>query len=148
MSGGLNLLEEMKFDKKLYKKLYGEELPDETIYRMVTVNPAKGFRLYDAGTIKEGNVADLVVVRDRGGSYVNSVVSAGLKDIMLVVINGMPAYGDVEFAEVFDALGIKYQEIVLDGVEKVVIGDLKGLLRRISKAVGFKKEFPFLPVEF
>jgi hypothetical protein len=30
----------------------------------------------------------------------------------------------------------------------VVIGDLKGLLRRISKAVGFKKEFPFLPVEF
>jgi cytosine/adenosine deaminase-related metal-dependent hydrolase len=41
MSGGLNLLEEMKFDKKLYKKLYGEELPDETIYRMVTVNPAK-----------------------------------------------------------------------------------------------------------
>ncbi len=148
MSGGENLLYEMKFDKKLYKKLYGVELSDETIYRMVTVNPAKGFRMYDSGTIKTGNIADFVVVRDRGGSYVNSVVSAELKDIMLVVINGMPAYADVEFAELFVSLGIQYQEIVLDGIEKVIIGDLLGLLRRISRAVGFKKEFPFMPVEF
>ncbi len=148
MSGGANLLEEMKFDKRTYKKLYGEELPDETIYRMVTVNPAKGFRLYDNGSIKEGNIADFVVVKDRGGSYINSVVSAGLKDIMLVVINGLPVYGDVEFAELFKSLNVHYQEIVMDGVEKVIIGDLKGLLRRISRAVGFKKEYPFMPVEF
>ncbi|HOP64607.1 MAG TPA: amidohydrolase family protein [Spirochaetota bacterium] len=148
MSGGENLLYEMKFDKKLYKKLYGEELSDETIYKMVTVNPAKGFRLYDSGAIKEGNIADFVVVKDRGGSYINSVVSAELKDIMLVVINGLPAYGDIEFAEVFDSLNVQYQEIVMDGVEKVIIGDLTGLLRRISRAVGFKKEFPFMPVEF
>jgi len=144
----LNLLYEMKFDKKLYKKLYGEELPDETIYRMVTVNPAKGFKLYDSGTIKEGNIADFVVVRDRGGSYINSVVSAELKDIMLVVINGMPAYGDAEYAELFKSLNVQYQEVVMDGVDKVIIGDLKGLLKRISKAVGFRKEFPFMPVEF
>lgn len=148
MSGGANLLEEMKFDKRTYKKLYGEELPDETIYRMVTVNPAKGFRLYDNGSIKEGNIADFVVVKDRGGSYINSVVSAGLKDIMLVVINGLPVYGDVEFAELFNSLNVHYQELVMDGVEKVIIGDLKGLLRRISRAVGFKKEYPFMPVEF
>ncbi len=148
MSGGENLLYEMKFDKKLYKKLYGDELPDETIYRMVTVNPAKGFRLYDSGTIKEGNIADFVVVKDRGGSYINSVVSANLKDIMLVVINGLPAYGDIEFAELFDSLNIQYQEVVMDGVEKAIIGDLKGLLRRISRAVGFKKQFPFMPLEF
>jgi cytosine/adenosine deaminase-related metal-dependent hydrolase len=148
MSGGENLLFEMHFDRKLYKKLYAEELSDEMIYKMVTVNPAKAFRLYDSGDIREGNIADLVVVRDRGGSYINSVVSAELKDIMLVVINGMPSYGDVEFAPLFDSLGVKYQNIVLAGKEKIIIGDLKGLLRRISRAVGFKKEYPFMPVDF
>jgi cytosine/adenosine deaminase-related metal-dependent hydrolase len=148
MSGGENLLYEMRFDKKVYKKLYAQELNDETIYKMVTVNPAKAFRLYDSGEIKEGNIADLVVVKDRGGSYINSVVSAELKDIMLVVINGMPAYGDAGFSDLFDALNIKYQKIVLAGKEKIIIGDLLGLLRRISRAVGFRKEFPFMPVDF
>ncbi len=77
-----------------------------------------------------------------------SVVTAELKDVMLVVIDGRPAYGAAEFAELFDYFNIKYQEVILDGVKKIVIGDLLGLLRRISRAVGFKKEFPFLPVEF
>jgi hypothetical protein len=115
---------------------------------MVTVNPAKAFRLYDSGDIKEGNIADLIVVKDKGGSYINSVVSAELKDIMLVVINGLPAYGDMEFSSLFDSLGVKYQNLVVAGKEKIIIGDLKGLLKRISKAVGFKKEFPFMPVDF
>lgn len=148
MSGGENLLYEMMFDKKLYKKLYAEELPDETIYRMVTVNPAKAFRLAGHGEIKSGYVADLVVVKDKGGSYVNSVITADMKNIMLVVINGMPAYGDAEFAPLFESLGVKYQEIVFDGVEKLVIGDIHGLLRRIYRAIGYKKKFPFLPVQY
>ncbi|MCL1865439.1 MAG: amidohydrolase family protein [Spirochaetes bacterium] len=147
MSGGENLLYEMRFGKNLYKKLYGSELSDELIYKMVTVNPAKAFRLYDSGDIREGNIADLIVVKDRGGSYINSVVSAELKDIMLVVINGLPAYGDVEFSSLFDSLGVKYQNLAVAGKEKVVIGDLKGLLKRINRAVGFKKEYPFMPVD-
>jgi len=106
MSGGENLLYEMMFDKKLYKKLYAEELPDETIYRMVTVNPAKAFRLRNSGEIKPGYTADLLVVRDRGGSYVNSVVASDLRDISLVVIGGLPAYGDAEFAGLFSSLGV------------------------------------------
>ena len=32
MSGGLNLLHEMKYDKILYEDIYGEELRDETIF--------------------------------------------------------------------------------------------------------------------
>ncbi len=38
--------------------------------------------------------------------------------------------------------------IEMDGVSKVIIGDPEGMLRRISRAVGFKKEFPFLPIDF
>lgn len=147
MSGGCNLLTEMKFDRDIYKKIYGEELSDETIFKMVTENPLRALKIKN-GSLKEGSTADIVVFNDKGGPPESSIVDAELKDVMLVVIDGRPVYGDVDFADLFDALKADYQNITLDGAEKIIIGDLKGLLRRISRAVGFKKTFPFLPVEF
>ncbi len=148
MSGGLNLLYEMKYDRELFKKLYKKDLPDELILKMVTANPAKAFRLKKTGQIKTGFVADFAVFSNKGKTPHESVVQAELRDVMLVVINGKPVYGNAEYAHLFDALKAGCQKVKVDGVEKVITGDLIGLLRRISKAVGFKKEFPFLPVEF
>jgi cytosine/adenosine deaminase-related metal-dependent hydrolase len=148
MSGGQNILTEMKFDRDLYEELYGEELPDKTIYRMVTENPARAFRLKRLGQIKDGFIADLVLVRQTERTSYGSVVNAELKDILLVVINGVPQYGAVEFSDLFDSFRVDYQEVVLDSERKIIAGDLTGLLKRISRAVGFKKEFPFMPVEY
>ncbi|HSV96790.1 MAG TPA: amidohydrolase family protein [Spirochaetota bacterium] len=148
MSGGLNLLYEMKFDREYYRKTYGKSLSDEHILRMVTLNPARAFRLKKFGQVKPGFVADLAVFANNGKTPYESVVSAGLRDVLLVVINGKPAYGGAEYAWLFDALKIKCQRVVIDGAEKVIIGDLLGLMKRISRAVGFKKELPFLPVQF
>lgn len=148
MSGGLNILYEMKYDKALFIKTYKKELHDDQILRMVTVNPAKAFWLKKTGMIKAGYVADLAVFAHRGKSPYESVVSAQLRDVLLVVINGKPVYGSAEYAHLFDELKLTYQRVRLDGVEKVITGDAAGLLRRISKAVGHKKEFPFLPIEF
>lgn len=147
-SGGLNLLHEMKFDRTLYRKLTGKILPDQKIVEMVTVNPAKAFRLYKNGAIKSGNIADITVFRDNGKNPWQSVVDAELEDVMLVVIDGLPAYGLAEYSDLFDNLGVEYQRIIMKGQERVIIGDLKGLLKRISRAVGFKKELPYLPVDF
>jgi 5-methylthioadenosine/S-adenosylhomocysteine deaminase len=148
MSGGLNLLYEMRYDKLVYKQLYKNELSDELIVRMVTTNPSSAFRLKKNGSIKTGNIADLVLFYNKEKDPYGSVVSAELRDILLVIIDGKPFYGSPEYSELFDYLGIEYQEIVVDGVEKIVFGDVIGLLKRISRAVGFKKEFPFLPVQF
>ncbi len=147
-TGGETLLYEMKYDKMIYHRLYGEELPDETILKMVTVNPARAFRQKQLGRIEAGYIADLCLFRDRGGSPAGSVVHGHLRDVMLVVIDGRPVYGDSAYADVFDELGVTYQRIVMDGVDKIIIGDPVGMLRRISRAVGFKKEFPFLPIDF
>lgn len=147
-TGGETLLYEMKYDKMIYQRFYDEELPDETILRMVTVNPAKALRRKDLGRIEEGYTADLCLFRDRGGSPAGSAVHGHLRDVMLVVIDGLPVYGDADYADVFDGLGVQYRRVVLDGVDKIITGDPAGLLRRISRAVGFKKEFPFLPIEF
>ncbi len=148
MSGGMNTLFEMQFDKAYYQSQYGRELPDEQIVKMATINPARAFQMHRSGRIKQGFTADLVIINKTETDQYASIVRAGLKDVKLVVISGRPAYGDAEYSGLFDSMKIKYQRIVLDGVEKIVIGDLLGLLRRISRAVGFKKEFPFLPVEF
>lgn len=115
---------------------------------MVTSNPAKAFRLKKNGKVKSGYYADLTIFANKDDDPYKSVVDADLRDVKLVVIKGQPVYGDIEYRALFDSLGVAYQEIVMDGVEKIVIGDLLGVLRRISRAVGFKKEFPFMPVEF
>ncbi len=148
MSGGENLLHEMRYDRALFKRQYKEELPDELIVKMVTTNAAKAFYLESLGRIKKGYTADFVVFNNNAASPYSSVVSARLKDVKLVVIDGKPAYGDSEYSGLFDSLKIDYQEVIVDDVEKIVIGDLNGLLKRINRAVGFEKKFPFLPVEF
>jgi len=138
----------MKFDKSYFKRIYKTELPDEQIVRMVTSNPAKALRMHRQGRIKQGFIADFTVFNSRSSNPYTSVVSAELGDVKLVVIGGLPMYGDPEFEELFVAQKSKYQKIRMDGVDKLVTGDLIGLLRRISRAVGFKKEFPFMPVDF
>ncbi len=148
MSGGEHILHEMKYDKALYKRLYKAELDDELIVQMVTANAAKAFHLKKLGKIQRGYLADFVVFNNRADSPYTSVVSARLRDVKLVVIDGKPAYGDYEYSDLFDSLKIKYQTIIIDGVRKIIIGDIIGLVKRINRAVGFDKKFPFLPIEF
>lgn len=147
MSGGLNLLYEMKFDRKLYPKLFNKQLSDELILKMVTINAAKAFRLNNVGQIKANFTADLVAFSDNKDDSYDSIISAELKDVILVVIDGKPVYGNSEYCEIFDSLKVKYQNVIIDGVEKIITGDLLGLVDRINRAVGFQKKFPFLPVE-
>ncbi len=147
MSGGENMLYEMRYDKSIYKRLYREELPDETIVKMATFNGAKAFHQKKRGRVETGYLADLTVVTNKSDNPYKSVVNARLGDVRLVVIDGKPAYGDAEYSGLFDALKIKYQEVTIDGVPKIVIGDLKSVLKRINRAVGFKKEFPFMPID-
>jgi cytosine/adenosine deaminase-related metal-dependent hydrolase len=148
MSGGLNILFEMKVAKKHYKKEYGIDLPDKQLVRMVTSNPAKAFRMKNSGSLEAGKRADLVLFDGKGRDPYESIVSAQLRDIKLVIIDGSPVYGCAEYAGLFDGQGIRYQKVTIDGADKVIVGDLIGLMKRISRAVGFKKEFPFMPVTF
>ncbi len=147
MSGGLNLLYEMKFDRDFYKDFYKDSLPSKMIVKMITENPAKAFRLFDNGTISKNKLADFTVVRHKESDPYDSVVSAELEDIKLVVIEGIPVYGDSEYSGIFDSLQVKYQRVNIAGADKIIIGDLKGLLKRINKAIGYNKKLDFLPVD-
>ena len=149
MSGSLNILEEMRIGRKFFRSEYGKDLPEKQIVRMVTENPAKSFRLERNGKLEAGFLADLALFDANGAKDpYSAVVDARLRDVKLVVIEGSPVYGSAEYAGLFDSLDVKYQKVNVDGADKLVVGDLLGLMKRISKAVGFKKELPFMPVQF
>ena len=147
MSGGENLLHEIRFARKYYNDHYGEDIPAKQIIRMVTENPAKAFRLRENGKLAGGMLADFIVLDKKNRDAFESAANAGLEDVKLVVINGIPVYGYASMINFFGSFGIKYQTVKIAGTDRFIIGDLKGVLARINKAVGFRKKFPFMPVE-
>lgn len=153
MSGGLNLLEEMRFAKRLYKEIYGEILDDKEIVKMATINGARCFRLQNKlGTIEEGKIADLLLIKDTGNDPYTSLVEAKHSDIMLVVHKGEPIYGDETFESLFKTLKISYKRVNIDKTKKILktdkfYPDLKEIMNRVKANVGYDKILPFLPVE-
>ncbi|MDR0495801.1 MAG: amidohydrolase family protein, partial [Treponema sp.] len=51
-TGSVNLLAEIKYDRELYRGLYGEDIPAQTLFEMMTHNAAKAFWMLDrTGTL-------------------------------------------------------------------------------------------------
>jgi cytosine/adenosine deaminase-related metal-dependent hydrolase len=146
-SGEINLLAEIRFAKEVYRDLYGEDLEDREIVRMITINPARAFRMQDmVGSIDNGKLGDLLVVAGDGKDPYSSLVNAQLKNIALIFKEGKPLYGDTDYGEIFEDLGSEYTKITIEGKEKFVIGDPQAMMDKLRKAVGFHKELPFLPI--
>jgi 5-methylthioadenosine/S-adenosylhomocysteine deaminase len=103
-TGSINLLEEMRFGRETYRKMYGEELPAKTIVNMVTVNPAKAFRMQrETGSLAAGKLADVLVLRQRHEDPWESLVAARIEDIELLLSGGTPICGDASRAWQADA---------------------------------------------
>lgn len=147
-SGELNLLEEARLGRKLYKKIYKQDIPNKTLVEMMTINAAKALRLDNSvGSLQKGKAADFVAVRGGRKDAYADLVDASFADISLVFYNGKPLYGDAEFSSLFKDFGVKYKKVGMAGSDKIINGDPKGLMDRIRKFVGFKKQIPFLPVD-
>jgi cytosine/adenosine deaminase-related metal-dependent hydrolase len=149
MSGGLNILYELKRAKEVYRELFGDEIDDQLLFKMITINPAKAFLIEnELGEVKEGKLADFVVVRKNYPNPYKNIVEAELEDVLLVVIAGKPLYGLKSFSALFDRLGIKYEEIKLKKEKRIIKKGLIETLTAIRNAIGKKKNFPFMPVSF
>lgn len=148
-TGSENLLAEMKYARKVYQSLYGEDLDAKTIVEMVTSNPAKAFRMYDrTGSIEEGKWADLLVMRKREDDPYENLATASMKDIQLLVREGVPVYGEERFMDLLDGkLPVGYSMLMVDGRSMFVKGDPAGLYREVRRKVGFKKTLDYLPFE-
>ena len=124
----------------------GERLPPTELYRMATENSARALRLPDCGSIRQGALADLVVLRTAESSDpFAALVAATPADIYLVVRGGVPEFGDAELEPVFTQAGVLFDRIKINGRSKIIRLGVKKLLETISTALGYTKEFPFLP---
>jgi 5-methylthioadenosine/S-adenosylhomocysteine deaminase len=96
-SGSKNLLGEMKV-ARIAADEFGYALTDAQIVEMVTSNPGSLLERCwhrPIGRLVPGAFADVVVIRPRGaGDVWSRIVSARENDIALVVVGGVPRYGD------------------------------------------------------
>lgn len=147
MSGSFSIFEEFRAAREFYKFAYGKSIDDRVLVDMLTVNAAKAMCLSDAGEIAEGKTADLLLIDGNATNPWASLTHADYSDVMLVIADGTPRYGDIAFAPVFDAMKIPYQAILVKGSRKIIAGDILGVQSRVRQAVKFKKELDFLPIE-
>jgi cytosine/adenosine deaminase-related metal-dependent hydrolase len=148
-TGTANLLAEIKYDRELYRSLYGEDLPAKAIFNMITDNAAKAFWMdQKTGTLEEGKLADILVVRQKNDDPYENLVNAAMEDIELLVLEGTPIYGELRFLDVCGGeLPADYTQITVGNRPMFVKGDPAGLYRECRKKIGFRKELDYLPFE-
>ena len=150
-TGSANLLAEIKYDRELYRKLYGEDLAAEKIFRMITVNAAKAFRMQDKiGALDEGMLGDILVLKAKYDDPYENLVNADMKDIEFLALAGKPIYGEMRFLDIFknqNELPAGYTKIKTGNRTMFVKGDPAGLYIEARKKIGFKKKLDYLPFE-
>ena len=147
-TGSVNLLEEMRLARATYRRMYGEDLEPRQIAAMVTANPARAFRLQErTGSIAEGKLADLLVLRPRISDPYEALLEAQIEDIELLLLEGTPLLGAAEHEELFALRECPYTKVRVHGRAMCVKGDPAGLLAEVRRAVGFKKVLDYLPLD-
>jgi hypothetical protein len=148
-SGPVNILNEIKYDRELYRKLYGEDLPAKTIFQMATANAAKAFWMQDRiGTLEEGKLADVLVLKGRHDDPHENFVGAEMKDIELLILAGTPIYGELRFLDIFGGkIPEGYTQITVGKRPMFVKGDPAALYTEARRKIGFKKVLDYLPFE-
>ena len=146
-TGSINLLEEIRFARAQYKKMYGEVLDGRTIFEMVTINAARALRMEDeVGSIESGKAADFLLLQGDGADPFEALMAAQIEDIELLTWAGKPVYGARKYRGFFGIDGGKYTDITIRERDKFVLGDPWGLLSRMREKLGFKKELPYIPL--
>ena len=118
LSGARDLLDEMR------GVLARRELDARQLLGLVTSDAARILRMPSRGSLAAGSPADLVIVQDRGGDEVNSLVGIERSQIRAVIRDGVPRIADPDFAEWFAAAGVDAVSVRLDGRPKLLARSL------------------------
>ncbi|MDR0527197.1 MAG: amidohydrolase family protein [Spirochaetaceae bacterium] len=148
-TGAFNLLEEIKYDRELYRKMFGEDLNAKLIFKMITKNAAKALWVGDCtGELKTGYNADILVLKAQKDDAYENLAAASSKDIELLIYEGKAIYGEERFIALLGgSLPENYTMLKVNGRSMFVTGDPAALYRHIRKATGIKKILDFLPFE-
>ena len=146
-TGSANILAELKYDRELYRSMYGEDLPPKTMFEMVTHNAAKALWMLDRiGTLDKGKLGDLLVLKKNHDDPYENLINASMEDIELLVLAGIPIYGEMRFIDIHGGkLPSGFSRIDVDR-PMFVKGNPEALYTRIRQKIGYKKMLDYMPI--
>jgi 5-methylthioadenosine/S-adenosylhomocysteine deaminase len=96
-SGSDGMLQELKYAATWNAGQHPSVFSDADLVKMATIYPAQLAALSnEIGSLSKGLRADLLVLRKSGTNGYWALLHASPADVRLVVIDGVPAYGDLE----------------------------------------------------
>jgi cytosine/adenosine deaminase-related metal-dependent hydrolase len=102
-SGGKNMLAEIQYAAKLNKTTLGGFFSNQQLFEMATSIPARIAHIDDkVGTIQPGLFADIFLLRGDATQPFDALVQSKPQDVSLVVVNGVPIYGDATLMSKFN----------------------------------------------
>ena len=122
VTGSRDLLQELRVAA-------ASEVESDTLLRMVTTWAADVLRLDDAGRIRVGAPADLVVIPAVADRAAESLLRVSRRDVSLVVRRGVAIIGAPELAGAFASRSAHVRRIEVDGHERLAQA---ALARRIE----------------
>lgn len=125
ITGSRDLLDELTFAANL-----GVATPDELL-DMVTTAAARILGLPDAGHLRVGSAADLVVLPAGQQTAAGALLAARRSDVQLVALGGRPIVAHPRFVPVFEPRRAIAHPATVDGEAKVLD---RNLARRIGRA--------------
>jgi len=94
-SGARNMLGEIQYAAKLNKTTLGGFFSNQQLFEMATSIPARIAHIDDkVGAIQPGLFADLFLLHGDATQPFDSLVQSKPQDVSLVMVNGVPIYGD------------------------------------------------------
>jgi len=102
-SGAKNMLGEIQYAAKLNKTTLGGFFSNQQLFEMATSIPARIAHIDDkVGTIQQGLFADLFLLHGDPTQPFDSLVQSKPQDVSLVLVNGVPVYGDATLMSKFN----------------------------------------------
>ena len=97
------MLAEIQYAAQLNKTNLGGFFSNQQLFEMATSIPARIARIDDkVGTIQQGLFADLFLLRGDATRPFDSLVQSKPQDVSLVMVNGVPIYGDATLMSKFN----------------------------------------------
>jgi len=102
-SGSRNMLAEIQYAAQLNNDQWGGFFSNQQLFEMATSIPARIAHIDDkVGTIQVGLFADLFLLRGDPARPFDSLVRSTPKDVELVLVNGVPIYGEQKLMSAFN----------------------------------------------
>jgi hypothetical protein len=102
LTGSSNVLDELKVAARWNRDHLSGRLGDRQLVNMVTSVPARMAGVADqVGAIRPGLRADLLIVSGNENDALGAVIQANPADVQLVMIQGVPLFGERKFMERF-----------------------------------------------